>query len=190
MAEAGASAGAGAVAAPGAEAGRAVGAGAGRAPVVPGRAGQDLLSRTALGVFRLNGQFLAVSEELARPAGLTAARWQVLGAVLREPLPVAGIARVMGITRQSVQRIADLLAANGLAEYVPNPAHRRAKLLRPTEEGRAAIARIAPGHAALADRLAAELGEEAFAETVRTLERLSRALDALADPSSAGPREE
>ncbi|MEU7063870.1 MarR family transcriptional regulator [Streptomyces sp. NPDC046161] len=157
---------------------------------MPGRARQDLLSRTALGVFRLNGQFLAVSEELARPAGLTAARWQVLGAVLREPLPVAGIARVMGITRQSVQRIADLLAANGLAEYVPNPAHRRAKLLRPTEEGRAAIARIAPGHAVLADRLAAELGEEAFAETVRTLERLSRALDALADPSSAGPREE
>lgn len=86
---------------------------------------QDLLSRTALGVFRLNGQFLAVSEELAKPAGLTAARWQVLGAVLTEPLPVAGIARAMGITRQSVQRIADLLAAQGLAEYVPNPAHRR-----------------------------------------------------------------
>ncbi|WP_443056767.1 MarR family winged helix-turn-helix transcriptional regulator [Streptomyces sp. NBC_00667] len=162
---------------------------AGQAPEPSARARQDLLSRTALGVFRLNGQFLAVSEELARPAGLTAARWQVLGAVLREPLSVAGIARVMGITRQSVQRIADLLAANGLAEYVPNPAHRRAKLLRPTEEGRAAIARIAPGHAALAHRLAAELGEEAFAETVRTLERLSCALGALADPSSAEPRE-
>lgn len=27
---------------------------------------QDALSRTALGVFRLNGQFLAVSEELTR----------------------------------------------------------------------------------------------------------------------------
>ncbi|GHB69985.1 MarR family transcriptional regulator [Streptomyces cirratus] len=151
------------------------------------RARQDLLSRTALGVFRLNGQLLAVSEELARPAGLTAARWQVLGAVLREPLSVAGIARAMGITRQSVQRIADLLAANGLAEYVPNPAHRRAKLLRPTEEGRAAIARIAPGHAALAARLAAELGEEAFAETVRTLERLSCALDALTATPPADP---
>ncbi|NEB07254.1 helix-turn-helix domain-containing protein, partial [Streptomyces sp. SID13726] len=73
------------------------------------RARQDLLSRTALGVFGLNGRFLALSEELAGPAGLTAAWWQVLGAVLREPLPVAGIARTMGITRQSVQRIADLL---------------------------------------------------------------------------------
>lgn len=149
------------------------------------RARQDLLSRTALGIFQLNGQFLAVSEELARPAGLTAAWWQVLGAVLREPLPVAGVARSMGITRQSVQRIADLLAANGLAEYVPNPAHRRAKLLRPTEEGRAAIARIHPGHAALATRLAEELGETAFAETARALERLSTALAAITSTPDA-----
>ncbi|MCP3758284.1 MarR family winged helix-turn-helix transcriptional regulator [Streptomyces sp. TBY4] len=153
-------------------------------------AAQELLSRTALGVFRLNGQFLSVSEELARPAGLTAASWQVIGAVLREPLPVAGIARAMGITRQSVQRIADLLAVKGLAEYVPNPAHRRAKLLRPTEAGRAAVARIGPGHAALATRLAETLGEDAFAETVRALEHLSAALDTLrptTDPPADSP---
>ncbi|MEU0831080.1 MarR family winged helix-turn-helix transcriptional regulator [Streptomyces sp. NPDC056231] len=140
---------------------------------------QDALSRTALGVFRLNGQFLAVSEELARPAGLTAAWWQVLGAVLAEPLPVSGIARAMGITRQSVQRIADLLVGKGLAEYAPNPAHRRAKLLRPTAEGRAAVSRIGPGHAEFAARLAQELGAEGFAETVRVLERLSVAVDAV-----------
>jgi hypothetical protein len=30
-------------------------------------------------------------------AGLTAAWWQVLGAVLGEPLPVVGIAREMGL---------------------------------------------------------------------------------------------
>ncbi|MFI6009747.1 MarR family winged helix-turn-helix transcriptional regulator [Streptomyces sp. NPDC051243] len=143
---------------------------------------QDLLSRGALGVFRLNGQFLAVAEELARPAGLTAAWWQVLGAVLGEPLPVAGVARAMGITRQSVQRIADLLVEKGLAEYRPNPAHRRAKLLAPTEEGRAAISRIDPGHAAFADRLAEAFGEAELADAVRVLERLSRVLDDLGVP--------
>ncbi|MGA4801573.1 MarR family winged helix-turn-helix transcriptional regulator [Streptomyces lavendulocolor] len=144
---------------------------------------QDLLSRTALGVFRLNGQFLAVSEKLARPAGLTASWWQVLGAVLAEPLPVSGIARAMGITRQSVQRIADLLVQEGLAEYLPNPAHRRAKLLAPTQLGRGTIARIEPGHADFAARLAAELGADAFTETARVLERLSEALDSV----TAGP---
>ncbi|MFD3521286.1 MarR family winged helix-turn-helix transcriptional regulator [Streptomyces sp. NPDC058653] len=144
-----------------------------------GTGSPELLSRTALGVFRLNGQFLSVAEELAAPAGLTAAWWQVLGAVLPAPLPVSGIAREMGITRQSVQRIADLLVERGLAAYEPNPAHRRAKLLAPTEEGRAAIHEITPGHAALARRLTDELGAEGFAETVRVLERLSRAMDAL-----------
>ncbi|MFJ5774969.1 MarR family winged helix-turn-helix transcriptional regulator [Streptomyces sp. NPDC093094] len=140
---------------------------------------QDLFSRSALGVFRLNGQFLAVAEELARPAGLTAAWWQVLGAVLREPLPVSGIARTMGVTRQSVQRIADLLVGRGLAEYRPNSAHRRAKLLAPTEEGLAAVRRIDPGHAAFADRLARAFGEDGLASAVQLLERLSDVLDEL-----------
>jgi DNA-binding MarR family transcriptional regulator len=137
---------------------------------------QDLLSAAAVTTFRLNGQFLALAEELARPAGLTAAWWQVLGAVLGEPLTVAGIAREMGITRQSVQRIADLLAERGLAEYLPNHAHRRAKLLAPTEPGRAAIARIGPGHAAAAARLAKALGEQPLADAVAALQALSAAL--------------
>ena len=144
---------------------------------------QALLSRTALGVFRLNGQFLAVAEQLARPAGLTAAWWQVLGAVLHQPLPVAGIARAMGITRQSVQRIADLLVGSGLAEYVPNPAHRRAKLVQPTEQGRAAVRSIDPGHARLAQRLVAELGVDGLAEAAETMERLSRVMEVVAEES-------
>jgi DNA-binding MarR family transcriptional regulator len=143
---------------------------------------QDLFSRSALGVFRLNGQFLAVAEELARPAGLTAAWWQVLGAVLREPLPVSGIARAMGITRQSVQRVADLLVERGLAEYRPNPAHRRAKLLAPTDAGRAAVGRIGPGHAAYADRLTEAFGEAELAAAVEVLERLSKVLDDIGGP--------
>jgi DNA-binding MarR family transcriptional regulator len=138
-----------------------------------------LLGDTALAVFRLNGQFLDIAEELARPAGLTAAWWQVLGAVLDEPLPVAGIARKMGITRQSVQRIADLLVDKGLAEYQPNPAHSRAKLVLPTESGRAAIRRIVPDHRLVAERLAKQLGTTEFQQTLEAMRRLSAALEAL-----------
>ncbi|MEU2255723.1 MarR family transcriptional regulator [Nocardia xishanensis] len=142
---------------------------------------QELFSTAAITSFRLNGQFLAIAEELAKPAGLTAAWWQVLGAVLREPLPVAGIARAMGITRQSVQRIADLLVDKGLAEYRPNPAHRRAKLVAPTAEGYAAVRRINPRHAVIADRLAAELGADEFARIVEAITRLSAAVDAITE---------
>lgn len=156
--------------------------GAGRVP-----SEQELLSRAAVTVFRLNGQFLSVAEELARPSGLTAAWWQVLGAVTREQLPVAGIARAMGITRQSVQRIADLLVGRGLAEYTENPAHRRAKLLRATDAGREAVSRIGPPHAEFAGRLVGEMGVEGLGEAVRVLERLSEVLENLAAADPAGP---
>ncbi|MFF4195906.1 MarR family winged helix-turn-helix transcriptional regulator [Nonomuraea sp. NPDC001831] len=147
-------------------------------------AAAELLSGLALASFRLNGQFLHVAEELAKPAGMTAAWWQVLGAVLGEPLPVAGIARVMGMTRQGVQRIADLLVERGLAEYRPNPAHRRAKLLQPTEAGREAIAGIVPGHREFADRLVDVLGLDAARESLTALHRLTTALDHLITPST------
>jgi len=139
----------------------------------------ELLSRTALAVFRVHGQMLEVSEELARPVGLTAARWQVLGAVLPEPLPVSGIARAMGLTRQGVQRTADLLVEQGLAEYRPNPAHQRAKLLAVTEEGLAAVRKIGPGQRDLAERLAEKLGADEFARVAASLEKLIAALDEL-----------
>lgn len=148
---------------------------------------QRLLSDSALTAFRLNGQYLSATERLARPAGLTAAWWQVLGAVLAEPLPVAGVARALGTTRQSVQRIADLLVERGLATYEPNPAHRRAKLVTPTAAGREAIARITPGYTEFAARLADELGGEAeFAEVLAAQERLTAALEALERREAAG----
>ncbi|MGJ0121414.1 MarR family winged helix-turn-helix transcriptional regulator [Williamsia sp. MIQD14] len=140
---------------------------------------QRLLSDTALLAFRLNGQFLALAEDLAAPAGLTATRWQVLGAVVDEALPVSQIARDMGITRQSVQRTADLLARDGLIEYLPNPAHRRAKLVTPTVDGRAAMTRISPGHARAAGRLTDEVGGQRWETIVDGLRTLSAALDAI-----------
>ncbi|QBI53106.1 MarR family winged helix-turn-helix transcriptional regulator [Streptomonospora litoralis] len=148
---------------------------------------QALLSAAALASFRLNGRFLAAAEELARPAGLTAAWWQVLGAVLHEPLPVADIARAMGMTRQGVQRVAHLLVEHGLAEYLPNPAHRRAKLLRPTTEGYAAVRRIHPAHRALALRLSAEMGPDRLASAVEALHGLNRALDDIAAEETTAP---
>jgi DNA-binding MarR family transcriptional regulator len=138
---------------------------------------QALLSGVALSVFKLNGQVLSVAEDMAHTAGLTAARWQVLGAVLMAPLPVAGIAREMGISRQAVQRIADLLVADGLAEYLPNPAHRRAKLVSPTEAGRAANAGIGPAHAVVARQLSRVVGRERLRETLAALQELSTAFD-------------
>ncbi|MEU5842670.1 MarR family transcriptional regulator [Rhodococcus sp. NPDC047139] len=141
----------------------------------------ELLSAAAVTAFRLNGQFLALAETLARPVGLTATWWQVLGALSPDPLPVSAIAREMGITRQSVQRVADLLVARGLAEYRPNPAHRRAKLVAMTSAGREAIRAIAPAHAVAARGLREETGLEELGAVVEGMRALSAALDRLAE---------
>jgi DNA-binding MarR family transcriptional regulator len=145
----------------------------------------DALTDIVMRTFRLNGQFLAAAEIMARPAGLTAAWWQVLGAVLRGPLPVSGIARDMGLARQSVQRIADLLVERGLAEYLPNPAHRRAKLLNPTDEGWAAIGRLRATQHAFANRITAEFDADELAKVVDVMDRLIDALAGDLSESSA-----
>lgn len=140
---------------------------------------QDLLGAAAIVAFRLNGQFLELAEHLARPAGITAAWWQVLGAVIRDPQPVSAIAREMGITRQAVQRTADVLVDRGLAEYRDNPAHRRAKLVATTAEGAAAVRAINPQHARHAVRLAEAYGVDELAEVVEAMSRLSKVLETL-----------
>ena len=132
----------------------------------------DALTELVLRVFRLNGLLLAAAEEMARPAGLTAARWQVLGAVLRQPLTVSGVARAMGLTRQSVQRLADLLVEDGMAEYAPNPAHRRARLLRPTAKGWAAIEVIRPLQYAWTHRVTGGIGADELRAAVATIDRV------------------
>jgi DNA-binding MarR family transcriptional regulator len=139
-------------------------------------AGGDQLTDLILMVFRLNGRFLAAAEDITEGTGLTAARWQVIGAVLREPLTVADAARAMGLTRQSVQRLADLLVDEGLCEYLDNPAHRRAKLLAPTKAGWAAIERIHPLQVAFTNRVSAIVGEAALREANATLVKLAAVL--------------
>src|SRR5688572_2733122 len=100
----------------------------------------DAISDLSIEVFRLNGDLLAAGDALVADIGLTSARWQVLGAIALSPapLPVAHLARNMGLARQSVQRIANELEAEGLLRFAPNPHHQRAKLALLTERGREA----------------------------------------------------
>jgi DNA-binding MarR family transcriptional regulator len=119
-----------------------------------------------------------VAQGMAAEGGLTAAWWQVLGGILDEPRSVAGIARQMGMTRQGVLRVADLLVERGLAEYLPNPAHRRAKLLACTEAGYWAIRRISLVQRPWAARVGAELGADDLRMALTVVRRLVAVLEA------------
>lgn len=119
----------------------------------------DAFSELVVQIFRLNGLALAATDALAEPAGQTGARWRVMAVIEEKPMSVAQIARTWGLARQSVQRVADALAQDGLVVYQENPRHRRARLLVLTPQGRSVLETIQVAQCAWADRLGAEIGE-------------------------------
>ena len=126
---------------------------------MPGRTPEgDALTALVLPVFALNGEFLET-------------------AVLEEPLPVAEIARRvgLGLTRQSVQRVTNDVVAQGWARWQPNPGRRGQNLLVLTDKGRRAVAALTTEQHAWADAVGQEIGEKDL-KTLRTL--ISRVTEA------------
>jgi DNA-binding MarR family transcriptional regulator len=140
------------------------------------------LSWLVVQVMQLNGLLTAAGDALAAPAGQTSARWQVLAAVEDAPLSVAQIARAMNLTRQSVQRVADLLEGDGLTVYEDNPAHARAKLLRLTPKGRESLSAIQARQKVWANALAAPMEESQLRAASAVLGQLQQALLAQEPP--------
>ena len=139
----------------------------------------DALTDLIMQVVRLIRDFSAAGEALAKPAGQTLARWLVLEEVKDGPASVAQIARQLHLARQGVQRLADVLVRDGLAVYEPNPAHRRAKLLRLTPKGRSALRTVQAAQRTWADALGAALGEAELRQASAVLDRV---LDAVRKP--------
>jgi DNA-binding MarR family transcriptional regulator len=127
-------------------------------------------------VIGLTRRFTTAGEALAKPAGQTLARWLVLETVQDVPATVAQIARTLHLARQGVQRLADLLVRDGLAAYENNPAHRRAKLLRITPQGRTALRTIQTAQAAWADTLGARIGEAELRQASILLDQVLQAV--------------
>ncbi len=100
----------------------------------------ELLSKC----FRLNRGLLEASQQLTEGTGITGAQWGVLTSLSRggDPQTVAETARQMGLARQSVQRVADILAENGLVKYLPSPDDKRAKLVQVSKAGQALIRQL------------------------------------------------
>lgn len=90
-----------------------------------------------LTLFRLNGLLIAEGDAMTKDLGLTHARWKVIGAIAlsNAGLTVPGIARVLGQSRQAVQRITDVMVADGILVYTDNPKHKRSALVTLSEKG-------------------------------------------------------
>ncbi len=136
----------------------------------------DALSALVIQVFRLNGLLSEAGDALAKPAGQSTARWQVLAGAEHGPTTVAQIARMLGLTRQSVQRVANVLVAESFAVYEPNPKDKRADLVALTAAGRAALAEIQMRQRVWANALGEEIGEAELEQAQGLLARIAEAV--------------
>ena len=127
-----------------------------------------------LSIFRLNGQLIAEGDAMTDQLGLTHARWKVIGAIALSSagLTVPGIARVLGQSRQAVQRITDVMVEDGLLAYTPNPKHKRSVLVTLTDQGKDVYNTLRE----VQDPWAIEATEDVPVEELETALRLVRRL--------------
>ena len=135
-----------------------------------------VLTDLIIPIIRLEAHFSRAGESIASTAGQTLARWLTLEMVADRPATVAQIAKRLDLTRQSVQRIADLLAQDRLTEYVDNPAHRTSKLVRLTGRGRRTLSSIQASQRAWSNRVGARIGDVSLRHASSVVEKLTRAL--------------
>ena len=138
---------------------------------------QTLVPVIIADIYELAGRFREYGEAIAQTVGQTQARWQVMSAASADPHTVPQIARVLGVTRQNVQRIADLLVAEGSAEYRDNPDHRASPHIVLTKRGRAAFEQLMKAAAGYHARLARKLSPSDVVSLQRGLSRLLEALE-------------
>lgn len=139
----------------------------------------DAVSQLILKTFTFHGLLSAAGDELTKPWGLSSARWKVLGAIklADRPLHVAQIARNMGLTRQSVQRIVNDLAKEGLLALIDNPDHQWARLVRLTRHGEKVYGEIMEEQVRWSNELAEEISPQVLEDAVRVIETLCERLD-------------
>jgi DNA-binding MarR family transcriptional regulator len=102
----------------------------------------------------------------------------VLGVIDHGPATQSEVARIMGLTRQSVRETAAALEAEGLIALEDNPHHRRAKLMALTDVGRRRLREVETRQAAWANRIAARLPRTTLATLVAGMQQLGEALEA------------
>jgi DNA-binding MarR family transcriptional regulator len=122
-------------------------------------------------VFRTKVVMLDAAESLAGLVGLTSARWLILDVVDHGPAPVAHVARIVGLARQSVQQTTDAMERDGLIKYIKNPHHRRARLIAVTPKARTALDYLRPREVAWANLMGARHSLDALHTALTVLRR-------------------
>jgi DNA-binding MarR family transcriptional regulator len=144
---------------------------------------------------RVGERFLAVFHRMHRAAdermtasGLSLARTKVLRHLAATgPVRPGALASVCGVVPHSITDIVDGLERDGLAERQPDPADRRAKLIRLTDKGAAALTAATATREHLLNTLFGALDAAEQQNLLDLLDRLDTALTSLSAADALAP---
>ena len=144
---------------------------------------------------RVGERFLAVFHRMHRAAdermtasGLSLARTKVLRHLAQSgPVRPGALAGVCGVVPHSITDIVDGLERDGLAERQPDPADRRAKLIRLTGKGAAALTAAAATREHLLNTLFGALDGAERQQLLDLLDHLDTALTSLSAGGAVAP---
>lgn len=128
---------------------------------------------------RMRGRTLGAFREIREGLGIADMETVVLSAVVvaKHPPTVPQIGRSLGHPRQVIQRAADALAARGFVAWQDNSEHKRAKLLVPTDAGRALQEQGDAQGLALAEELTRGLDADLIAQAVSVLHTIRETIE-------------
>ncbi len=128
-----------------------------------------------LEIFKVNGLLATEGDRMTKAFGLSSARWKVLGALemSKVPLTVSQIARIMGLTRQAVQRLTDAMKKDGLLDYQDNPQHKRANHVVLSNKGKGVYSLISEIQIPWANQKSKEIKAADLKTTLMTLRKIT-----------------
>ncbi len=145
---------------------------------------KDSSNRTALNnllgeCFRLNRGIVRASQQLTEGTGITPAQWGVLASLSQgsEPRTVAETARLMGRARQTIQRVADILAESGLVTYLPSLDDKRAKLVKLSKSGQELVRQLEKQQHAWISGIASDCSAEEINAAFQLVKKVCQRLE-------------
>jgi len=126
------------------------------------------------GVIQLSNLLMRHMAPVFERAGVTPQQWAILTAIAgaEQPLTLAGLARVMLVSKQNMTGMVARLEQLALVERQGDPQDLRSSRLVLTRRGRATVDKLRPAYEEWRRGLGGEISERELAAVTRTVDRL------------------
>jgi len=136
----------------------------------------DDVGKLVAEIYECAGLFRKQGERVAAQSGQTQARWQVLSVVSGGSFTVPQIARRLGVTRQSVQRVANELRKDDLVDFAANPDHQTSQIVVISPKGKSILTEITNNAKEYHQNLQASVGSTNVKRMRKDMQKINKQL--------------